>query len=412
MPSFTGIPLELRERIYTDLLTYIPAPSSGSAPSSPICTLLSLNRQIHTEIIKFLQSQLLVLLKTNDKKFIENTLKTTWGSTTTPVVSQLCSSDGNIRKMCSNAPIAMEFEFYMYMSDQEADSYEAFLIPISSLKIMADTQGSPEFYIWSMQSSFSVKVINTFFHTEQEVMKLLLRPYIDGFLRPVFVGINTEGVDPETTESLRDKLKGQYEAGGHLQKLQSLQNGAVGERFTWEEAADRLRIARKYAEMLWENHQECLRHPPADFDGIHHLWMMHSTICGNLVQVLMNTATGTPVPNIPTGDDKEPNEVFVRARNAAEDGIRRLNSVPKWGRPETAEDEMVLRAVRKIKAKVSFRAHGACKGMGDVNAALGYLKEAMRHEPETSEILLQKIEELKQEGAKDNDNVEGLVRWE
>jgi hypothetical protein len=412
MPLFTDVPIEIRERVYADLLTYFPTPSSNAAPSSPICALLTLNRQIHAEIITFLQSQLLVLLRTNDEKFIEQTLDTTWGSTTTPVVSQLRSRDGAIKKSCSNAPIAIELEFYMYMSDREPDSYGAFLIPVSSLKSMVDVQGSPSFYIWTMQSSLSIKIIDTFAHTAEEVVKLFLRPYVEGFLLPVFVGIKTEGLDLESTKLLRETLKGDYEAEGLIQKLRSLQNGAMGEGVTWERAAGCFQMAKKYAEMLWENHEGCLTDPSKEFDGIHHLWMMHSTVCGNLVQVLLNIATGTPVPVVPTGDAKEPNELFVQARNAAENAIRYLNPVPEWGRPETSKQELALRALRKNKAKISFRAHGACKGMGDVNAAVGYLKEAMRHEPETRKLLLERIEELKQEGAQDNEGLEGIVKWE
>ena len=412
-PSFTDIPLELRERLYASLLTYTPTPGSNPAPSSPLCTLLTLNRQIHAEIIAFLKSQLLVLLKTNDKDFIKHTLDTDWGPAETPLLSQLCSRDGAVVKNYANAPIAMELDFYMYMSRNATDSHGAFLVPASSLKAMVQAQGSPAFHIWTMQSLLSVKMLNAYSHSMEEATKLLLGPYTDSILGPVFVGTKTEGVDFQTARWLRQKLKGDYDMKGHLKKLESLTQVSLGTEGTnWAQIAEGFRMARNYAEMLWENHRECMADPSTPIDGIFHLWTMHCGLCANLVQALMNVATGAPVPTIPTGDANHPDELFVRAREAAQDAIKTLNDLPSWGRPETTEKDRALLLIRKNKAKVSFRAHAACKGMGDINAAVGYLKEALRHEPETSEKLLQRIEALKQEGAVEMERVDGVVEWE
>ncbi|KAL5392861.1 hypothetical protein DPSP01_000556 [Paraphaeosphaeria sporulosa] len=413
-PSLSGLPLEIRERIYESLLTNTPSSTAGpsSVPASPLCTLLTLNRQIHAEIIAFLKSQLLVLLKTNDPEFISKTLTTQWGPSTMTFVSQLRSSDFSVQKDAANAPIAMELDFHMFISDKEATSTAAFLVPASSLKMMVDAQGSPSFYIWTMQAELAVNMVDTFSHTQDEAEEKLLRnPYTTGFLRPSFVGVSTTGVAPRTATLLRKKLKGKYEASGHLSKLQSLLNCAADRAENgWEAAARKFGMARRYAEMVWENHEECMA-AGTPFDGILQLWLMHSSVCAGTVQVLLNIATGAPMGTVPTGNKQEDNAVFVEARKAAEEAIRFLTARPEWGRPRTAELPRALLLVRKSKAKLSFRTHAACKGMGDVDAAVGYLREALKYEPETSDMLLRRIEGLKEEGARDAEDAQGVLKW-
>ncbi|KAL1597248.1 hypothetical protein SLS60_008832 [Paraconiothyrium brasiliense] len=435
-----GIPIELRERIYKSLLTHNPTSSSTLAPASPICALLTLNHQIHAEIISFLQSQLLVLLKTNDKDFISKTLDTTWDSTAKPLmsqlhsgdltiiksaagshiaiskmtdtpresiampfVSQLRSRDLTIQKNASKAPIAMELEFYILMPNKEPDSYAAFLIPASSLKTMVGAQNSRTFYPCIREALLSVNLLETFSHTRNEAQKLLLRPYIDGFQRPIFWSIKTQGVDAEMAKLLRRKLQGNHVDIGRIHKLQKIMGAANGAEEADVDrgaaAARRFRMAIRYAELLWENHQECLASPP--FDGIHQLWLMHSDLYANHVQLMLNAAAGTPS-----------NEASANARTAAEQAIEFLGPRPRWGRPETARTERALTAVRKSKAELSLIAHKACKGMGDVDAAMGYLREALKYEPEASEMLLEQITQLKDEGAGYGENIQGVIKWE
>ncbi|KAL5436462.1 hypothetical protein PMIN06_010844 [Paraphaeosphaeria minitans] len=416
-PSLTGLTLELRERIYESLLTHAPnssfTPGPASAPASPICALLTLNRQIHFEITTFLKSRLLVLLKTNDPEFISKTLTTQWGPSTMTFVSQLRSADLSTLKSAANAPVAMELDFYMFMPGKETTSTAAFLVPASSLKTMVDAQGSPSFYIWTMQAELSVKMVDTFSHARDEAEeKLLLRPYTTGFLRPCFVGVSTTGVAPRTAALLRGKLNGDYEASGHLNKLRSLLNWAADRaEEDWEAVVGRFGMARRYAEMVWGNHEECMA-AGRPFDGIHQLWLIHSSVCAELVQVLLNIATGGPMGTIPTGDKEEENAAFVKARKAAGEAIRFLTARPEWGRPETEGSPRAMLFLRKSKAKLSFRAHAACKAMGDVDAAVQYLREALKYEPETSDILLRRIEGLKEEGARDAEDVQGAVKWE
>ncbi|CAN9147730.1 unnamed protein product, partial [Alternaria alternata] len=52
MQTLLTVPITIREQIYHELLTYIPSETATKdvAPSSPICKLLALNRQINTEV--------------------------------------------------------------------------------------------------------------------------------------------------------------------------------------------------------------------------------------------------------------------------------------------------------------------------------------------------------------------------
>lgn len=143
--TLVNIPLEIRERIYQNLLTRTHDPSSTpgpkAVPASPLCALLTLNRHIHAEILSFLKSQLLVLFKTNNARFVINTLKDQGGETGPfAFVSQLRSADWSTQKSTANAPIAMELEHYYLGVEGDVDSLAAFLVPASKLKTMVDAQ--------------------------------------------------------------------------------------------------------------------------------------------------------------------------------------------------------------------------------------------------------------------------------
>ena len=55
--SLNNLPITIREQIYDDLLTFSTTHSTakGQAPSSTLCNLLFLNRQIHEEVIGFIK---------------------------------------------------------------------------------------------------------------------------------------------------------------------------------------------------------------------------------------------------------------------------------------------------------------------------------------------------------------------
>jgi hypothetical protein len=107
MQTLLTVPITIREQIYHELLTYIPSETATKdvAPSSPICKLLALNRQINTEVLKFLSSQLCVVVKTNYSRFGDSILDEQVYRL--PLISQLQSRSGAIKKDCSRFPVAM-----------------------------------------------------------------------------------------------------------------------------------------------------------------------------------------------------------------------------------------------------------------------------------------------------------------
>jgi hypothetical protein len=146
--SLLDIPITIREQIYHELLIYPTshATSQDSVASSPICRLLTLNRQINEEITQYLRSQLCVLINTNDPKFIRDILREKRQQL--PLLSQLRSQDGAINKDIGKVPIAMELDFYMFRNDLEAVSSAAFLIPATSIETLLLILYRPGWMVW------------------------------------------------------------------------------------------------------------------------------------------------------------------------------------------------------------------------------------------------------------------------
>ncbi|KAF1938097.1 hypothetical protein EJ02DRAFT_458179 [Clathrospora elynae] len=397
--TFLTAPITVREQIYRELLTCEPstAINKGKAPSSPICQLLTLNRQISDEVTKFLKGQLCVLIKTNDPCFIQDSLEDE--NKRLSLISQLQSQDGAVRKDATSAPIAMELDFYMFHSNLEAISSSAFLVPVTSIKALLSMLWLPGWSIWCMQASLTFTLVNTFSYSQEKAEDLLIQPWINWFVPSHFVGISTNAAIPETlTSQLKTKLLGGYAAGDHLRKLNSLRN--ILNAGPGEFAAKKLAMASKYAQVIWDCHFECMRDASTGHftsDSVLNLWIITCRTAADHVMVLLNAARdGEEGPEIASASGDA--EKLAEARRVAEKTISFLSNKSVRACEQTAGVERVQTAVRKSKALMCFRAHMACKGLGDVHAAVGYLEEAKRFEPESSEKLLKRIEELKAEG--------------
>jgi hypothetical protein len=146
MNTFLTVPITIREQIYHELLTYIPparnvqvlSPDTQSnrsihevAPSSPLCKLLTLNRQINEEVFQFISSQLCVVVKTNNPRFITTLFDQRMQRL--PLISQLKSRSGAIQKDFSRFPVAMEWDLCAYRHRLEAESAPCYLMPATSL---------------------------------------------------------------------------------------------------------------------------------------------------------------------------------------------------------------------------------------------------------------------------------------
>jgi tetratricopeptide (TPR) repeat protein len=141
---------------------------------------------------------------------------------------------------------------------------------------------------------------------------------------------------------------------------------------------------------------------------------MTSDAAANHVQVPINCAVNLEgdVQHVNVSTTSDNKEKFEEARELAEATIRFLNARSPRVRDETADDEDARKAIRKAKAKMSFRTHLTCKGLGDTNAAIGYLEEARKHEPETAVILNEKINTLRAQERNADDEERPAIRWE
>jgi hypothetical protein len=417
--SFINLPITIRERIYDDLLTFPTTLSTakGQAPSSTLCNFLFINRQIHAEVIDFIRSQLPVLIKTNDPEFVEKILSERGGL---PIVSQLRSEDGSISRLMATPLVSMEIEMSMYHNHLEVTSFAAFLLPARSMKELLDFLWLPNWSIWAMQASVSFDLINTFSHTQEAALAKLVQPWINWFIPSHFVGVSTAPTLPSDLSSqLKKTLLGEYRAFDHLQKVQSLSHSAVTRAQTgdWTGAAERYRMVDRYVRLVWDCHLERMRNESMCGTGtnfVRHLWLMSLDVVANHVQCLINAALGlgASVKRLDLQTNSGNKKKLQEALAVAETGIDFLRQL--WTRNTDLIDMAGNNRCGKAKAKLSFRAHLACTGLGDVNAAIGYLEEAKRYEPESAGSLNAKIDALRDEGgeAPEGDGRKEVVLWE
>ena len=417
--SFNTIPITIRERIYDKLLAFSTAQSTtkGQAPSSSLCNLLFLNQQIHAEVTEFIKAQLPVLIKTNDPEFVEKILAEHGGLS---IISQLRSEDGSISQPMAMPLISMEIELLMYHNHLEVTSFAAFLLPARSTKELLNFLWSASWSIWAMQASISFDLINTFSHTQEAALSKLVQPWIDWFVPNHFVGVSTTPTFPSNLSSqLKTTLLGEYAAFGHLQKIQSLSHAAVRSAQTgdWTGAVERYCMADRYIKLVWDCHLECMRNGATEgnsTDLVSYLWLMSVDVIANHVQCLINAALGlsATVTRLEFQTNTGDKEMLREAIAVAENGVGFLRALPTQS--TDVVDQAGNKRCRKAKAKLSFRAHLACAGLGDVDAAIGYLEEAKRYEPETADMLDAKMNALRDEGgdALRGDRRGEVVLWE
>ncbi|KAH7359612.1 hypothetical protein BKA66DRAFT_472460 [Pyrenochaeta sp. MPI-SDFR-AT-0127] len=415
-PSFLSIPITLREQIYDELLTA----RAVTSLVSPICAILLLNRQVYHEVNDYLASKLLILIQTNDPLFIRSVLGDA-ARCSFPIISQLKLRPDIAHKDVSKAPIAMKVQFHMYRTHERGlASYPVFLIPASSLRILLDDiLASPRWMDWTMQASISFQISNTFTYTQLRAEELLIGPWLE-WIRPVkFLGVETDAsISRALTHRLKGRLVGQHIAEELVRKFESLRHAALekahGEE--WDLASERYSMASRYATLLWECHLACLRdasEKTLETDLILLLWAMVTEDGANHIQCFINAASdGRPNANLPTGCAVN-NANLMQARQIGEEIIRIQSNRPSFGSEEMFNDETAQVIVRKGKAVVCYRLHVVCRALGDLDAAVGYLRDAYMYEPENTEKFERKAKELIAEGARDTgDAREGVVSWE
>lgn len=251
----------------------------------------------------------------------------------------------------------------------------------------------PKLYIWAMQCSLGIQLKERFSYSQEILEKLLIDPLIGGFLAPTFAGISS--LDPTISDinisAFPKRFIGKYDPKGNMAKLRSLMHGAVQNAGAqkWEEAANIYGMCIRYAKMLWACHLKSLQeHSPDDFQMV--LWTLTADCFADRTISIWQKAKRSDPINV---------DNLQAMREVAEEGILFLNEHDPWieGGPDEKSIRLVHPFVEKRKAKVSFRAQMACHESGDRDAAVEYLKECLKYEPETEEKLRKRIETLEGE---------------
>jgi hypothetical protein len=272
--------------------------------------------------------------------------------------------------------------------------------------------------IRQIEASITFTILRQFSYSHEKALDILIRPWLEQPpFRQKFLGISTNHKIPSNmTADLRRHLQEQYAAGYYLSKLDEFKGGLSNDN---PEAADRqYTMACKYARMVYECHFDCIRNAageiyvPSTNDSVFALWIMTGKTAANLILVLCHLAGTFGPKGLELADESDSIAFLQKARKVAEEMISFLSDKPVCAREEFLAFNTVQTPVRREKFLMSFRAHIVCKALGDVDAAIGYLEDAIKHDLEGSENPVEKLDELKAErGTGNNGSISKVVRW-
>ncbi|KAI4929479.1 uncharacterized protein J4E92_005143 [Alternaria infectoria] len=120
-------------------------------------------------------------------------------------------------------------------------------------------------------------------------------------------------------------------------------------------------------------------------DGVLELWLRTCEIAAGEIQALCHRAgILESKEEDPTGSSDSV-ALLQKARKEAEDAISFLSDQPMRAQEASLASKKWQLEVGKLKSLLSFRAHVVCKALGDMDAAIGYLEEAIKHDPNCAE---------------------------
>ncbi|KAI4692225.1 uncharacterized protein J4E84_003193 [Alternaria hordeiaustralica] len=120
-------------------------------------------------------------------------------------------------------------------------------------------------------------------------------------------------------------------------------------------------------------------------DGVLELWLRTCDIAAGEIQALCHRAgILESKEEDPTGSSDSV-ALLQKARKDAEEMISFLSDQPMCAQEASLASKKWQLEVGKLKSLLSFRAHVVCKALGDIDAAIGYLKEAIKHDPNCAE---------------------------
>ena len=157
----------------------------------------------------------------------------------------------------------------------------------------------------------------------------------------------------------------------------------------------------KYARMAYVYLFDYISNDTSEYDTVHELWLRTCELAATEIQTLCHRAgvfepkgegsTGLPrnersIASPRTSASLSDSAALLqKARKVAEEMIIFLSNKPMCAQETSLASERVQLPVSKHKSLLSFRAHIVCKALGDIDAAIGYLEEAIKYDPNCAE---------------------------
>jgi len=120
-------------------------------------------------------------------------------------------------------------------------------------------------------------------------------------------------------------------------------------------------------------------------DGVLELWLGTCKIAAGEIQALCHRAGIFESKEEDPASSSDSMALLQKARKDAEEMISFLSDQPMCAQEASLASKKWQLEVGKLKSLLSFRAHVVCKALGDIDAAIGYLKEAIKYDPNCAE---------------------------
>jgi hypothetical protein len=273
-------------------------------------------------------------------------------------------------------------------------------------------------HIRATNSSLHFKLLDTFSYSHERALEILIHPHLDvpPFRRKFIIVSTNDAITSSLTEKLKKHLMEECSADYYLCILESFQKRWSNRNS--EDVARQCTMACKYARMVYDYRFDCIRNnteePFDDWgdDAVLRLWLLTCESAAHLIQALCRLA-GTSVPKgLELADASDGVALLQKARKVAEEMISLLSDKPTCVREESLNSDTIQTRVCRDKYLVSYRAHTVCRALGDVDAGMGYLEDAIKYAFGEPENPVEKLKELEAERGRDNREAgTRVVRW-
>jgi tetratricopeptide (TPR) repeat protein len=217
----------------------------------------------------------------------------------------------------------------------------------------------------SKDTSLNVSLFETFSHTHERAQEILINPLlVPTSARARFFIVSTNDmITSSWAVKLREHLMGEWPASYYLGHLDTT----------------------KYARMAYVYLFDYIRNDTSEHDTVLELWLRNCELATKEIQVLCHSAGVFESKREDPAGSSDSVVLLQKALKVIEETISFLSDKPMCAQETSLGSKRVQLPVRKHKSLLSFRAHVICKALGDIDAAIGYLEEAIKYDPNCSE---------------------------